>query len=127
MKQEKFSIKRRIKSFKYAYNGIRILLHDEHNARIHLFAALLVIVAGVFFNISIYEWSNILLAIILVFSMEMINSALENLADFCTQENNVLIKKAKDLAAGAVLVSVFYALFVGAYIFIPKIYTMWFK
>ncbi len=120
----KFSMKDRIKSFKYAFSGFKILLIEEHNARIHITIATLVILAGIYFGISAREWMDITLAITFVFAMEMANSALENLADFKTLEKNEFIKKAKDLSAGSVLFSVINAVVIGLIVFIPKISKM---
>jgi diacylglycerol kinase len=121
MKQEKFSIKKRLLSFPYAFNGLRILFREEHNSRIHLLAAIIAIIAGFIFNISALEWIAIILSIGMVFAFEILNSALENLADFASPGKNDLIKKAKDLSAAAVLVSAIAALTVGIIVFLPKI------
>jgi diacylglycerol kinase len=121
MKNERFSIKKRIKSFGYAFNGLRIVVKEEHNARIHLFATICVIAAGILFQISIIEWIAIAFAIGFVFSMEIINSAIENIADFISPEKHYMIKKIKDLSAAGVLISAIIALAVGIVVFIPKI------
>ncbi len=121
MKQHKFSISKRIKSFKYAWNGLRILIKEEHNARIHLFAAIGVFIAGLFFSLSLNEWMAIILSIGLVFSLEIINSSIENIADFISPEKHEMIKKIKDLSASGVFASALTALIIGAIIFVPKI------
>ncbi|MBP5496046.1 MAG: diacylglycerol kinase family protein [Bacteroidales bacterium] len=59
-KQEKFSIKKRLKSFTYAFNGLKVLFQEEHNSRIHLFATICVIVAGVLLKLSLLEWAAVL-------------------------------------------------------------------
>lgn len=120
----RFSIKRRLKSFSYAFSGLRVLVREEHNARIHLFATVCVIVMGVLFRISCAEWVSVSLAIGLVFGMEAINSAVENICDFVCPERDARIKKIKDLAAAAVLLSAIAALAVGLFIFIPKIMSI---
>lgn len=121
MKEEKFSIAKRLKSFTYAFHGLRVLIKEEHNAWIHLFATVCVVVAGILFKISLMEWVAVVFAIGLVFSFEIINSAVENLSDFVCSERNDLIKKVKDLAAAAVLVSAITAAVIGLIVFIPKI------
>jgi len=120
MKEQRFSILKRLKSFKYAFNGLRILIKEEHNARIHLFATICVVIAGFFFRISPLEWIAIVFSIGLVFSLEIINSSIENIADFISPERNDKIKKIKDLSASAVLISAITALIIGLIIFIPK-------
>lgn len=127
MKNEKFSILKRIKSFKYAFNGLRVLIIEEHNARIHLMATILVLIAGVFFKISVIEWGMIAFSIGFVFSMEAINSAIENLSDFVSPNKHKLIKKVKDLSAAAVLISAITSLIIGCLVFIPKIINLLYK
>ena len=124
MKPENFSIKKRIKSFGFAFNGLKILFQEEHNARIHLVATIGVVVAGFLFNISGIEWIALTVAIGFVISIEIINTAIENIADFISPERNESIKKIKDLAAAAVLISALTALAIGLIIFIPKIYRL---
>lgn len=119
-----FSVKKRIESFRYAINGIKILLKEEHNARIHLLGAILTTCAGFFFNISALEWISVTLCIGAVMTLEIINSAIENLCDFVSPEKNELIGKAKDLGAAAVLITAISALIVGLIIFIPKIINL---
>ena len=124
MKQEKFSIAKRLKSFTYAFNGLRILLKEEHNSRIHLFATICVVVAGFVFHISPLEWVAVVFAIGMVFGGEIFNSSIEDLADVVCMERDERIKKVKDLSAAAVLVSALTALAIGLIIFIPKIVTL---
>ena len=124
MDTNRFSIKRRLKSFRYAFSGLRVMVREEHNARIHLFATVCVIVMGVLLRISCTEWVAVALAIGLVFGMEAINSAVENICDFVCPERDARIKKIKDLAAAAVLLSAIAALAVGLFIFIPKIMSI---
>ena len=123
MKREKFSIIKRLKSFTFALNGLKVLILEEHNARIHLVAAILVIISGILLKISNAEWVAVTFSIGLVFALETINSAIENLADFVSPEKNDQIKKVKDLSAGAVLIGAIAALVNGLIIFIPKIFS----
>ena len=124
MKSQKFSIKKRIKSFSYAFSGLKTALKEEHNARIHLVAAVFVVVFSLFFGINTYEWIAVVFAIGFVFAMELFNSAIENTADFISPEKHDTVKKIKDLSAAAVLVSAIAALIVGLLIFLPKIYEL---
>ena len=118
---DKFSLAKRIKSFQYAFNGLGILIKEEHNARIHLVAAIGVVIAGILCKISKTEWIAIVFAIGLVICMEIINSAIENIADFICPEQHDTIKKVKDLAAAGVLISAIVALIVGLIVFLPKV------
>lgn len=121
MATEKFSIKKRLQSFVYAFAGLKTLFKEEHNARIHAVVAVVVIVLGLLFHISAMEWLAVLLCIALVFSLELINSAIENLADYTSPDKNDFIRRAKDMAAAAVLVSAMVSVVVGIIIFLPKI------
>ncbi len=123
MQLEKFSFQKRIKSFTYAFSGIKTLIVSEHNARIHLFATICVLVTGVLLTLSVIEWCLIIFAIGAVFAAEAFNSAIEALCDYCTIENHELIKKCKDIAAGGVLFTAIAAAAIGLLIFVPKIYS----
>ncbi len=116
-----FSISKRLKSFSFAFNGLKILVQEEHNAWIHIFVAVCVLIAGFLLQISIIEWIIIVLCIGLVFALELINSAIENLADFVSPQKNEIIKKVKDLSAAAVLIAAFCSVIVGLVVFLPKI------
>lgn len=118
---KKFSLEKRVESFKYALNGLKIAFREEHNARIHLIVSLIVIACGFIFHISTVEWIIICFAIGLVISMEIINSAIENLSDFVSPEHHKLIKKVKDLSAAAVLVCTISSVVIGILVFLPKI------
>lgn len=119
--QKKFSLKNRLKSFGFAFNGLKVLFVEEHNARIHLFATVLVIVLGFYLNITLFEWIALVIAIGFVLAAETFNSALENMSDFISEARNIQIKKIKDLSAAAVLISAITALVIGMIIFVPKI------
>ena len=120
-KNKNFSIRKRVKSFKYAFSGLNSLLRSEHNSRIHLVAAVLAIALGILFKISVAEWLYIALVIGMVFMAELFNSAIEELADKVSAEYNERIKRIKDYCAAAVLVSSIVAIIIGAIIFIPRI------
>lgn len=116
--------KKRIDSFKYAFNGFKILFKEEFNAKVHLVAAILAMILGFLFDLNTPEWIAILLAIALVIGAELINTAIEHLADFVSPEKRIVIQKVKDLAAAAVLIAAIVALFIGIIIFGPKILTL---
>ena len=120
----KFSISKRLKSFRYAFNGLRILFREEHNARIHLVVTVIVIIAGFIVQLSVGEWLIVCLLIGMVFGMEIINSALENLCDHVSPEWNGKIKKVKDLAAAGVFVVALISVIAGIILFFPKIVQM---
>ena len=116
-KQTKLTLVGRLKSFGYAGNGIRLMLISQQNAWLHALATLLVVVLGVILHITFLEWCLITLAIIAVWTAEAMNTALEFLADVASPEFNPLVGKAKDVAAGAVLITAMGAFFIGVLIF----------
>lgn len=120
-KQQPFSFRQRLKSFRHAFRGVALLLKGEHNAWIHLTVALLVIAAGCFFRITTGEWIAVVIVIGLVFMAEAFNSAIEALCDHVTPHYSPTIKRIKDLAAGAVLIAAIAAAIVGLIIFLPKL------
>ncbi|CAE6517653.1 MAG TPA: diacylglycerol kinase family protein [Nitrosomonas nitrosa] len=118
-KTASFSFIARIKSFRYAFAGIAVLIKTQHNARIHLIATTLVIGGGLFFQINYIEWCLIILAIMAVWVSEALNTAIEFLCDIASPAPHPLIKKSKDLAAGAVLISAAGAMIIGLIVFMP--------
>ena len=119
-KQQRFSIRARIKSIETAINGIIIVAKEEHNARLHIIATLAVIIVASLLNITAIEGSLLIFAIGLVWTSEAFNSAIEALADEVSGAYSIGIKKTKDIAAGAVLISSLSALGIGLLIFLPK-------
>ena len=120
MEPRKFSFHSRLKSFSFAWSGIRELVVREHNARIHLVATAGVIVAGVVFRVSIVEAAVLAVVTGIVWITELFNTCIERVMDFIHPEEHPGIKFIKDLAAGAVLVAALTAVVVGLFIFIPK-------
>ncbi|RDC55611.1 diacylglycerol kinase family protein [Pedobacter chinensis] len=120
--KHKFSIVDRIKSFKYAFNGLKLFFINDHNGRVHFFAAIAAIALSFYLNLSSLEWITILSVISAVFVAEILNSAIEKLADVVSPNYHPKIKIVKDLAAAAVLVAAFLALMAGAIIFLPKLF-----
>jgi diacylglycerol kinase len=114
-------IQKRIKSFGYAINGIRLLFSSQANARIHLFVALLVVIAGLTCGVSPAEWLAIFISVSMVIAMEAMNTALEWLTDLVSPDYHPLAGKVKDVAAAAVLITVIGAVVAGLIIFVPKI------
>lgn len=121
MKNSGFTWRKRLRSFKYAFHGIWLLVRYEHNAWIHCFAAVCVVVAGAVLGLSATEWIVITFAIGLVLAAEAINSSIEALADWVSPGYNEAIKRTKDLAAGAVLILAIAAAVVGLIVFVPKL------
>jgi diacylglycerol kinase (ATP) len=116
---KKFSIISRIRSFKYGIRGIGLMLRSQHNAWIHAVATALVVAFGLFFGITRSQWCWLVLAIMAVWTAEALNTALEFLADFASAEFHPLIGKAKDVAAGAVLISAMGSVIIALFVLGP--------
>jgi len=110
-------MKRFIKSLSYALAGIKVAVGEQRNVQIHLTIFLLVIAAGLFIDINHSEWLAVILASSIVISIEMINTAIEKAVDLASPEIHPLAKKAKDIAAGAVLVAACFAVIIGLLVF----------
>lgn len=105
----------------HAFRGIYVFFKENANAKIHFIAAIFAITGGIYFQISEHEWLWVSLSIVLVFCAEMFNTSIELLADFQTTNFDERIKKLKDIAAGAVLITAIHAMVAAGIIFIPKI------
>lgn len=119
--KEKFSIVARIKSANHAWRGIGLLLKTSHNAQLAVVISILVTYLGFTLKISAMEWVALIFAKGLVFVSEGFNSAIEIDIDLTSPEYHPYAKDTKDVAAGAVLISVIMAVIVGAIIFLPKL------
>ena len=109
-------LSKRLKSFGYAFQGIRTLLFTQAHARLHLLATVLIVSVGMYLGFSRWEWTAILLCIGLVWMAEAFNTALEFLADEVSLEQRSRIGKAKDVAAGGVLITALVSVGVAAVI-----------
>jgi diacylglycerol kinase len=115
------NIRKALRSFTYAGVGIFNLFRFENNARIHLIACILVVIAGIFFKISPVEWALIVIQVALVWAAEAFNTSIEKLADLVSPDYHPAIKIVKDTAAAGVLILAISAVVVGAIVFIPKV------
>jgi len=108
-------------SVRFALKGISHLVRSERNFQIHIVVLSFVCGLGIFFAIEPMEWIVILLISALVLLAEGLNTAFEKLCDHLHPEIHYNIRKIKDIAAGAVLLTSFFSLVIGAIIFLPKI------
>lgn len=122
MNSKESFIKNRLKSIEYAFKGAVLLVKTEASIQIQLIIAFLVTAAGFYFNISTNEWLAQIMAIGLVMSIEGINTAIENIANFIHPERHHKIGIIKDIAAGAVFIAAIFAVIIGLIIYIPKIF-----
>lgn len=112
-------LKKRIKSFAYAFQGIGSFLKKEHNAWIHCTAIVVVTVTGLHFGITSTEWCIVLLCFGMVLAAEAFNTAIERLVNLVSPDFHPIAGDVKDVAAGAVLICAIVAAIVGCIIFLP--------
>jgi diacylglycerol kinase len=116
-----FSVAARARSFRYAARGIVVLLRSQHNAWIHAAASVAVVALGFYLGLSRSEWCLVVLAMAVVWSAEAVNTALEALCDVASPDLHPLVERAKDIAAGAVLLAAAGAAVVGVLVFGPHL------
>ena len=109
----------RLRSVRCALQGVRVMVQSQHNAWIHAAATLVVLAAAFVLRISAADWCWIILAISIVWTAEALNTAFEFLADAASPEFHPLVRDAKNVAAGAVLLTATAAAVIGAIIFWP--------
>ncbi len=113
-----------LRSFGPAVAGLLWALKTQLNLQVHVIAAVMVVIFGLWLKIAAWEWCAVLLATGMVLAAELLNTALEVLADRVTQEREEAIRRVKDAAAAAVLVAAFAALCLGILIFLPKLWLL---
>ena len=117
----RFSVLARLKSFTYAFAGFAFMLRTQHNAWLHLLATFAVVALGFVLGVSADAWRWLILAIVLVWLAETVNTAFEHLCDVVQPEFHASVQRAKDIAAAAVLVCAIASAFIGAITFAPYI------
>ena len=110
-------LSKRLKSFGYAFKGMRTLVATQAHAQLHLLATVLVITAGLYVRLRRWEWVAIMLCIAMVWLAEAMNTATEFLANEVSLEQRERIGKAKDVAAGGVLISAIVSVLVAVLVF----------
>ncbi len=121
MDYQPFDFKKLFKSLNYAVCGVVFLLKSEQNARVHAVATILVGVLAYIFEVNRLEAAILFMAVILVFAIEIINTAIEKVFDVCYPGKHHVIKGVKDAMAGAVLISAIIAIVVALLVFLPHI------
>jgi diacylglycerol kinase len=117
-------MKKFIRGFGYAFNGIWHATATQLNFRVHIVAGLITILIGYYLNISDREWLWIVVCIGMVLAAELFNTAIEFLTDLVSPDYNKKAGLVKDMAAGAVLITAITALIIGLLIFVPKILAL---
>ena len=116
-----FSLADRAHSFRYAFAGVAYMLRSQHNAWLHLAITVLVCLTGWWLGISASDWRWLVVAIALVWVAETMNTAFEYVCDVVSPEFHVSVAKAKDIAAGAVLICASGSALIGILTFWPYI------
>lgn len=114
-------IKKFINSFVFPIKGLKYAYRNEQNLMVDIFIAILVLVLGFIFNISVTEWALLALVVGVVISAELFNTAIEAVVDLVTENYHPLAKVAKDTSAAAVFILAVVSVIVGLIIFLPKI------
>jgi diacylglycerol kinase len=113
-----------IAGFGFAFRGLWYTLRTQRNARVHVVIACLAIAMGIVLHISAVEFAMIFVAISSVFIAEMFNTVIELCVDLASPEYNQLAEIAKDVAAGAVLLSAMLAVVIGLFVFVPHLWVL---
>jgi diacylglycerol kinase len=109
------------RSFLFAGQGVWHVVRTQRNMRIHLLVGLAAVTTGLFLHIGAADWACVLTVVGLVLTAETLNTVVEALVDLSTDEFHPLAKAAKDMAAGAVLISSAAAVGVGVAVFLPRL------
>ena len=126
MEKTKWSTKNFFESLKYAINGVKYVFRSQRNILIQSVFTLIAVLCGIFFRISAMEWCILSITIALVIFAELMNTAIETTIDLVTEEPNEKAKIAKDVAAGAVLITAVNSIIVGLVIFAGKLINIFF-
>lgn len=120
-KLNKKSFKRFLLSFKYCYEGMKYAFYNQVNMFVMIIFALIILLLGMLLKISYVESLIIVLLIGIVFALELVNSAIEEVTNLVTKENNIHAKHAKDCAGGAVGFMIIISIIMGLMIYLPKL------
>jgi diacylglycerol kinase (ATP) len=114
MTRPAFTLAGRMRSFGYAFNGLGFMLRTQHNAWLHLVATVVVVAVGFALKVEADAWAWLVVAIAMVWVAETMNTAFEHVCDVISPELHQSVKRAKDVAAGAVLLAAIAAVIIGA-------------
>jgi len=114
-----YDFKKQLRSFGYAWKGIRCCVGKEQNLSFHLIATVITVIAGFLLDIARTDWMIVILCIGVVIAAELFNTAIEKLVDLVSPQQHPMAGQVKDIAAGAVLVCAATAAIIGLVVFIP--------
>ena len=121
------ALKRLVKSFFYAFTGLKKVYKEEKNFRIHLLVALLVLLLAVYLQVALWEWMILLLLISFVLILEILNSIFERIIDILKPRIHQYVKDIKDMGASIVFLGALISVIIGIMIFLPHIIDKFFK
>lgn len=116
-----------IASFGFAFEGLWYAVRTQRNMRVHIGVALLAILIGIILRISPVEFALVFVAILIVFTAEMFNTVIELCVDLASPTYHDLAKIAKDVSAGAVLLSAMLSVVIGLFVFVPHVWMLIFR
>ncbi len=119
VEQRRFDLRTRLRSFRYAASGIGLMMRSQHNAWIHLSATVFVCGLGFWLRVTAADWRWLIVAMLLVWVAEAINTSFEHLCDVVSPEFHASVQKSKDIAAGAVLICATGSTILGVLTFLP--------
>lgn len=118
------NIKKLISSFKHAINGFRQAVKEEQNLQIHIYISILILGAGLFFQIRKWEFVTLILLIMAILVLELVNTIFERLSDMLKPRIHTYVKTIKDIMAATVLVAAVGAIIIGIIIFYPYLASL---
>ena len=121
MKDERLKNKSFIEAWKKAFGGISYCIKTQKNFKIQLIITIIVIICGIYFSVNTIEWMFLTFSIMFVLVTEVINTAIEETVNLCTDKFHPLAKLAKDIAAGAVVLSALNSIIIAIFVFGSKI------
>ncbi len=120
---EQYTLKSRAKSFSHAFRGMGLLFRTQPNAQLHMIGGITIILLGIYFNITHTDWIALVVAIGMVLVAEAFNTAIEIDINLTSPDFHPFARDTKDVAAAAVLISVFVACAIGLFVFVPYIFS----
>ncbi len=119
-----FSLSARLNSFGYALEGLAFMLKSQHNAWLHVAASVVVILVASFLQVHVADWRWLVAAMAMVWIAEGFNTAVEHVCNVVSPDHSLAVKRAKDVAAGAVLLAALAAAIIGLLTLWPYVETL---
>jgi diacylglycerol kinase len=113
--------RRLLKSFTYSFKGLQKVVREEQNIKIQLIIGTIIVLLGIFLQISASEWIPLILSMAMVILAEVLNSAVERVADVLKPRINEYVREIKDIMAGAVMITAITSIIIGILVFLPHL------